>query len=45
MLSDDRKLFSMGETLRVVGCGMVDLVTSCDPSRMGVVPEGFDEFA
>ena len=45
MLSDDRKLFGMGQTLRVVGCGVINLVASSDPSRVGVLPEGFDELA
>ena len=44
-MSDDRKLFGVGQTLRVIGCGMVDLVASCNPSRVGVVPEGLDELA
>ena len=43
MLSDDGKLFGVGEALRVVGCGVVYLVAPCYPSQMGVVPEGFDE--
>ena len=29
--------------MRVVGCGVIDMVTSGDPSRVGVIPEGFDE--
>ena len=45
MLSDDRKLFGMGQTLRVVGCGVINMVTSGDPSRVGVLPEGFNELA
>ena len=45
MLSNDRKLFGMGQTLRVVGCGVIDLVTSGDPSRVGVLPEDFNELA
>ena len=45
MLSDDRKLFGMSQTLRVVGCRVIDLITSGDPSRVGMLPEGFNELA
>ena len=43
MLSDDRKLFGMSQTLRVVGCGVIDLVAAGDPSCVGMLPKGFDE--
>ena len=43
VLSDDRKLFRVGQTLRVVGCGVIDLVAAGDPSRVSMLPKGFDE--
>ena len=42
-MSDDGKLFGVSEALRVVGCGVVDMIAACNPSRVGVFPEGFDE--
>ena len=31
--------------MRVVGCGVVDEVAPCYPSRMGIIPKGFDELS
>ena len=31
--------------MRVVGCGMIDEVASRYPSRMGMIPKGFDELS
>ena len=29
--------------MRVVGCGVIDLVAAGDPSRVSMLPKGFDE--
>ena len=44
ILSDDRELLSLRESMQVVGCGLVDVVASGDPYYVRVIPEGSNEF-
>ena len=37
-------MFSLRQAMRVVSCGVMDMLTSCYPDRMGVVPYRTDEF-